>query len=104
MKRRMSRWAVVLLGLTLAWATVGCRTPETGLAPTTSPAVAVGTDLVYGPYVTAVSPEGASVHWITAPGAKVSCQFQGDSAGATVKLTTASIPGCRDVRHTALVT
>ena len=97
--RKLS-WAAISLILTMSLLASGCLSP----AAATSEPKAVGTDLVYGPYVSAVSDTGASVHWISPSGAKGECRFLGESAGATMNVVTATIPGRTEVRHTARVT
>jgi hypothetical protein len=63
-----------------------------------------GSPLLYGPYVTAVSPSGAIVLWLSPPGVDGACRFLDDSSASKVELLTAPVPGSATVRHTAVVT
>jgi predicted phosphodiesterase len=66
--------------------------------------VAAMPGLFFGPYVTAVSPTGASVNWVTPAGGGGSCRMIGDSSGANVALETSAIAGRSEVRHVASIT
>lgn len=97
--RRVGITAVVVLGMVLGLLAAGCQAP----ASKDGQALSSG-DLVFGPYTSAVSPHGASVHWISPAGVEGSCRLLGGSSAAKVEVVTARIAGRSDVRHTALVT
>jgi predicted phosphodiesterase len=86
--------------------TPACQTAApAGLSPLAPAQSQAGAELFFGPYVTAVSPTGATVNWITPPGgAGGTCRMIGDSAGASVALETAAIADRSEVRHVARIT
>lgn len=99
MAMRNIRWTVAVLGITLSLLMAGCQTPTFRDDQTLARA-----DLVFGPYVSAVSPDGASVHWISPPGVDGSCRLLGDSRDPAVKIETSVIAGRQEMRHTAVIT
>ena len=68
----------------------------------TPPAAAAGVDLVYGPYVNAVTPTSATIHWIAPAGITADCKIAGEAA--SVKLSSVPIPGRSERRNTATLT
>ena len=109
MSGRRIAWALVIavaaMGLGLGAYALGRRAD----APVTEPAQTAATepaatDLVIGPYVSGVSPEGARVHWVSPAGVQGSCRLLGPDEGAKVELQTAAIVGRSEIRHTAVIT
>ena len=103
------RAEVVLAGLAmgLSLLSMSCQGvapagPASPGEPASSAAAKPG--LFFGPYVTAVSPTGACVNWVTPAGGGGSCRMIEGSSGARVALETAAIVGRSEVRHVARVT
>ncbi|MBN2584490.1 MAG: metallophosphoesterase [Planctomycetes bacterium] len=92
--RLVTVWAIGL-GLLVA----GCQPQVQQDSPTLTER-----DLIFGPYVSAVSPSGAKVHWIAPAGVKGSCRLLGDTSDAAVKVETSAITGRKEIRHTATIT
>ena len=91
MVTRSRRWTTVVLALALALIAAGCAGPTIS-SDDKAPAT-VGKDLVFGPYVTAVSPSAASVHWISPPGVGGKCHLAGATSVVLVQESTSSIVG-----------
>lgn len=98
MSARKFKLTAIFLAFALSFSAAVCQAQTSGADQSTS-----GSQLLYGPYVTAVSPSGASVHWISPSGADGSCRFPDESTGVKVELVTAPVPGSTTVRHTAVV-
>jgi len=100
MNTQRAPWAKVFLlaGLCvgLAIVAVGCRHS----APSAAQALSER-DLISGPSVTAVAPDGADIHWIAPAGMRGSCRLLEDAAGVVVTVSTSAITGREDVRYTA---
>ena len=101
MDTRSRRWTTVVLALALALIAAGCAGPSIS-SDDKAPAT-VGKDLVFGPYVTAVSPNAASVHWISPPGVGGKCHLAGATSVVLVQESTSPIVGRPEVRHTARI-
>lgn len=100
--RRTTRTAVAVLATVIA-ALVGCL-PLGSESVRGQAADEIASQLVLGPYVTAVSQGAARICWVSPPEVAGTCQLLGDAAGAKVEIKTSPITGREEVRRTAIVT